>query len=118
MNTFQIKLARASPSDCVPKPETAAEGVAVVPDQRLRTFDWQRNMKADRDSGPNFIQCYTRRDAVQDGYHIDVSSVAAEAGIRFPMFLTRSVYEKFVTVPPGVSCQDEAGRLWDIIHSP
>ena len=21
----------------------------------------------------------------------------------------------FVTVPPGVSCQDEAGRLWDIV---
>ena len=40
---------------------------------------------------------------------------AAEAGIKFPVFLTRTVYDAFVTVPPGVTAQDEAGRLWDIV---
>jgi hypothetical protein len=44
---------------------------------------------------------------------IDVSVVAREAGIRYPVPLTRSVWEKCVAVPPGVLCQDEAGRLWD-----
>ena len=72
-------------------------------------------MEAGRESTRNFVYCYTRRDALKDGYHIDVSDVAAEGGIRFPVFLTRSVYETFVTVPPGVSCQDEEGRLWDIV---
>ena len=41
--------------------------------------------------------------------------MAQEAGIRFPVFLTRAVYDSFVSVPPGVTGQDEAGRLWDIV---
>jgi hypothetical protein len=46
---------------------------------------------------------------------VDVSKVAAEAGIRFPVFITRGVYEQCVAVPPGVTGQDEAGRLWDVV---
>jgi hypothetical protein len=61
------------------------------------------------------IYSYTRAQAVADGVQVEVSKVAAEAGIRFPVFLTRTVYEAFVTVPPGVTAQDEAGRLWDIV---
>jgi len=44
-----------------------------------------------------------------------VSSVAAKAGIRFPAYITRSVFENYVAVPPDVSGQDEAGRLWDVV---
>ena len=58
---------------------------------------------------------YTRAQAVADGVQVEVSKVAAEAGIRFPVFLTRTVYDAYVTVPPDVSAQDEAGRLWDIV---
>jgi hypothetical protein len=61
------------------------------------------------------IYAYTRAQAVADGVQVDVSTVAAEAGIRFPVFLTRSVFDAYVTVPPNVSGQDEAGRLWDIV---
>jgi hypothetical protein len=46
---------------------------------------------------------------------IDVSAVAREAGIRSPTALTRAAWEKRVAVPPGVLCQDEAGRLWDVV---
>ena len=46
---------------------------------------------------------------------MEVSKVAAEAGIRFPVFLTRSVFDGYVTVLPNVSGQDEPGRLWDIV---
>jgi hypothetical protein len=46
---------------------------------------------------------------------IDVSAAALEAGIRWPVALTRAVWERCVTVPPGVACQDEAGRLWDLV---
>ena len=61
------------------------------------------------------IFAYSRAQAVADGVQVEVSKVAAEAGIRFPMFLTRAVYDAYVTVPPGVTAQDEAGRLWDVV---
>jgi hypothetical protein len=61
------------------------------------------------------IYTYTRAQAVADGEQVEVSKVAEEAGIRFPVFLTRPVYDAYVTVPPDVAGQDEAGRLWDIV---
>ena len=61
------------------------------------------------------IYTYTRAQAIADGFQVEVSKTAAEAGLRFPVFLTRSVFDSFVTVPPGVTGQDEAGRLWDIV---
>ena len=61
------------------------------------------------------IYSYTRAQAVADGVQVEVSKVAAEAGIKFPVFITRTVFDSFVAVPEGVSGQDEAGRLWDIV---
>ena len=60
------------------------------------------------------IAAYTRTQAIEDGEQVDVSTVASEAGIRFPVFLTRAVYDRYVTVPADAVGQDEAGRLWDI----
>ena len=61
------------------------------------------------------IYAYTRAQAVADGFQVEVTATAKEAGILFPVFLTRAVYDAYVTVPPGVEAQDEAGRLWDIL---
>ena len=61
------------------------------------------------------IYSYSRSQAVADGVQVEVTKTAQEAGIRFPVFLTRAVYDQFVTVPEGVTAQDEAGRLWDIV---
>ena len=61
------------------------------------------------------LYTYSRSQAVADGLQVEVSKVAEEAGIRFPVFLTRAVYDSFVRVPPGVTGQDEAGRLWDVV---
>jgi hypothetical protein len=63
----------------------------------------------------DLIHRYTRADAIRDGVLIDVSATAREAGIRYTVALTRAVWERCVTVPPGVLCQDEAGRLWDVL---
>ncbi len=49
------------------------------------------------------------------GALIGVSATATEAGIRWPVALTCAVWERCVSVPPGVSCQDEAGPLWDVL---
>lgn len=61
------------------------------------------------------IYSYTRAQAVADGEQVEVTKAVVEAGIRFPVFLARSVYDAYVTVPPDVTGQDEAGRLWDVL---
>jgi len=60
------------------------------------------------------IYSYTRAQAVADGVQVDVTKTAQEAGIKFPVFITRTVFDAYVAVPEGVTGQDEAGRLWDI----
>ena len=61
------------------------------------------------------IFTYTRAQAVADGLQVEVTKTAQEAGIRFPMFITRAVFDNYVAVPEGVTGQDEAGRLWDVV---
>ena len=61
------------------------------------------------------IYAYTRAQALEDGVLVDVSETAKEAGIKFPVALTATVYGKYVEVPEGVAAQDETGRLWDIL---
>jgi hypothetical protein len=63
----------------------------------------------------DLIHSYSRADALRDGVLIDVTETASKAGIRYPVALTRAVWERCVTVSPGVACQDEAGRLWDVV---
>jgi hypothetical protein len=61
------------------------------------------------------IFSYSRKQAIEDGVLIDVTATAKEAGIRFPVALTAAAWGRCVAVPPGVACQDEAGRLWDVL---
>ena len=56
-----------------------------------------------------------RATDLADGVQIDVSEIAREAGLKFPVYLTRAVWESYVRVSDGVRCQDEKGRLWDIV---
>jgi hypothetical protein len=63
----------------------------------------------------DLIHRYTRADALRDGVLIDVSATAKEAGLQYPVALTAAAWAKCVAVPPGVMCQDEAGRLWDLL---
>ena len=63
----------------------------------------------------DLIHRYTRADAIRDGVLVDVSAVAREAGFKFPVALTAALWAKCVAVPVGVLCQDEAGRLWDVL---
>jgi hypothetical protein len=67
------------------------------------------------DTFGSVIYSYTRKQAVADGVQVEATKTAKEAGIKFPLFLTRTVWDAYVTVPPDVTGQDEAGRLWDIV---
>ena len=71
----------------------------------------------DQNSKPfaQIVYAYSRSQAVADGVQVEVTKTAHEAGIKFPVFITRGVFELCVAIPPGVSCQDEAGRLWDVV---
>ena len=72
-------------------------------------------MEQDGAEKENIISIYSRREALEDGIQVDVSTTAKEAGIKFPVFLTRSVFEQYVAVPPGVFCQHEFSRLLNIV---
>jgi hypothetical protein len=64
---------------------------------------------------PGEGQCRHQRTVIRDGVLVDVSATAREAGFKYPVALTAAAWAKCVAVPPGVVCQDEAGRLWDVL---
>jgi hypothetical protein len=43
------------------------------------------------------------------------SAGSVESVIRYPVALTTAMWARCVEVPAGVVCQDEAGRLWDVL---
>ena len=64
------------------------------------------------------VSVYSRADAIEDGELIDVSATAKEAGIRFPVALSRAVwanYVEFDAVALAGQGQSERGRLWDVL---
>jgi hypothetical protein len=88
----------------------------INPEEALRAVFGEPQEIADGITafGP-VVYSYTRAQAVADGVQVEVTKVAQEAGIKHPMFLTRAVFDAYVAVPPDVTGQDEAGRLWDIV---
>ena len=67
-------------------------------------------------TGSAVVFCYTRAQAINDGVLVDVSETAREAGFRFPVAVTATVWAAYVEVPAAVPWQDEQGRLWDILN--
>ena len=88
----------------------------INPEEALRAVFGEPKQIADGITafGP-VVYSYTRAQAVADGVQVEVTKTAQEAGIRFPLFLTRAVFDAYVAVPEGVTAQDEAGRLWDVV---
>jgi hypothetical protein len=68
-------------------------------------------------NGMKIISTYTTKEAVSDGFLVRVDEAQSrEAGIKFPVYMTRTVWDKYVEVPQGMECeQDLSGRLWDIL---
>lgn len=55
------------------------------------------------------ISYYGREQAVEDGVLIDVSDMAREAGIKYPVAITKNLWEKYI------NHGDKDGRLWDLL---
>ncbi len=66
----------------------------------------------------NVIYTYSTKQAVEDGVLVKVDQkISSEAGIKYPVYLTRAVYDKYVCVPKGLEgLQDVDGRLWDLLY--
>jgi len=60
------------------------------------------------------ISTYTADEAIDDGYLIDVSDMAKEAGFRWPVRITQSVHT-LCTPPKSNKVQSYDGRLWDVL---
>lgn len=65
------------------------------------------------------IDSYSRKEAISDGFQVRIpDEVRKEAGIKYPVFVTRTVWDKYL-VPPvekGFSHQDLEGRIWDMLY--
>ena len=59
---------------------------------------------------------YSRAEAMADGVLIDVSKLASECGIRYPVALTAAAWHDCVVVAPTDFVHDETGRLWDVLN--
>ncbi len=63
------------------------------------------------------IYTYSRKQAVKDGFQVLAPETECKAaGIKYPVFINRTVWDTFVVVPKLLEgWQDESGRLWDIL---
>ena len=63
------------------------------------------------------IYSYTRQQAIEDGSFVDVSPTAKEAGFRWPVAVTRHVWDSLIepTEKAKGYGQDLQGRLWDVL---
>jgi hypothetical protein len=65
----------------------------------------------------DLIHCYTRAQALADGELRDAGALAKEAGIKFPVALTRALWAAAVetSAEDAADGQSETGRLWDVL---
>ena len=69
----------------------------------------------------NIISSYTRKQAIEDGFLIDISKTAREAGIKFPVAVTNEVWQDCIDWDDKAAKrkkihQDIEGRLWDVVY--
>lgn len=68
-------------------------------------------------SEADIIHSYSRAQVIKDGGLVDVSVTAKEAGFKYPVAVTRRVWDEVITPDDEDRSdgQSEEGRLWDLI---
>lgn len=63
------------------------------------------------------IDSYSRKEAVSYGFQVRIpDQLRKEAGVNYPVFVTRTVWDKYLKVPIELSGhQDLEGRIWDML---
>jgi hypothetical protein len=73
-------------------------------------------MNINNDAPFDFVDMYSRKDAIADGGQVEVTRLASKAGFRCPIFLTQGVYSQCVAVPEGaVTDEDKTERLLNLL---
>ena len=64
------------------------------------------------------IASYSRAQAIADGVLIDVSTLAKEAGYRWPVAFTDHLWHDYVVPPLDLAAEGQSisGRLWDVLN--
>jgi type I site-specific restriction endonuclease len=66
--------------------------------------------------GAEFIDAYSREQAIADGVLVDVSTTAEEAGFKIPVALTAAIYARLEPSERDArDGQSFEGRLWDVL---
>ena len=66
------------------------------------------------DEGFEVISSYSRAQAIEDGVLVDVSKLAREAGIKYPVAVTAGVQAILNDIGDS-GCQSYEGRAWDLL---
>jgi len=61
------------------------------------------------------ISEYSRTQAIEDGILVDVSKMAKEAGITFPVAICNELFAEYVDADSRNLSGDTAGRTWDLL---
>ena len=103
-----------------------SQGQWVVCDQQtmvLMKMDKSSDESSPATTDDNFwsdakvVSTYRREQAIDDGFLVDVSQLAKEAGFIVPVAMTIEAWRKCVYWPTDYgSHQDETGRLWDVLY--
>ncbi len=69
------------------------------------------------DNGFKLIYSYTRKQAIEDGVLIDITSQAQESGFKIPVAVTDHLYHGYVVPPGGLEGEGQSieGRLHDLL---
>ena len=83
----------------------------------MKKTDQGKDKAGDPFADGEVIFSYTRADALADGVLVDVSEMAREAGLRYPVAVTRRVWDEVATpsAKDRETGQSETGRLWDAL---
>lgn len=71
--------------------------------------------KDDNIFGGEVIFSYTRAQAIEDGFLVDVSEIAKEAGFKYPTVVTAALWNDIQEIPDFYCWEDPNGRLWDVV---
>ncbi len=64
----------------------------------------------------DIIYSYSRADAIEDGVLVDVSETAKEAGFKWNVAITATLWNGYIKPSPTLIEQSETGRLWDLLN--
>jgi DNA topoisomerase IB len=69
------------------------------------------------DGGEEIIYAYTREQAIEDGELVDITPLAREAGFKYPVAVTRAVWDILEPAEElKAAGQDVTGRTWDMLQ--